>query len=152
MWRFICFSIVLLAVVGCGSKNSPSVVVTGSVTYKGKPVNGAALMLYSTKGKGESFIVPVSQDGTFRSTDVPEGEYKVVVQPAAGFTPHMPKDMDAAKLAANKSKIEEFKNQSPPTIPIPEKYKQNLTTDLKMTIAKGEQTINLELNDTPASK
>jgi hypothetical protein len=140
MWRLVLLSIGLLALVGCGSKGGAKTVVTGSVTYKGKPVNGGALILYDTKSKAESGVsVPVMQDGTYNASSLAEGEYRVVVQPSESFTPHVPKGMEG------KAKIEEMKTTA--TIAIPDKYKKLATTDLRMTVKSGEQKIDMELKD-----
>ena len=112
--------------------------------YNGKAVNGAVLNLFKTTGAGDSINIPVSQEGTFRVSDVPEGEYKVIIQPSAGFSQNI-KGWDKAKIAEYQSKIDEMK--TPATIPIPDKYKKLTSSDLKMTIVKGEQTINFELKD-----
>ncbi len=118
--------------------------MTGTITYKGKPVNGGALILYEANGKGDTISIPVSQEGTFRAGDLPLGEYKIVVQPSVGMAEHT-KGLDKGKLAQYQSKMDEMK--SPPTIPIPEKYKQRTNTTLTLTVVQGEQTKNLELTD-----
>jgi hypothetical protein len=137
----------LLFLTGCGGNKNNSGITGGSVTYKGQPVNGGSLLLFQATGAGDSFAVPLTQEGTFRAAGVPPGEYKVVIRPASG-TQGVPslKGMDPAKQAEWKDKIEAMK--SPPTIPIPSKYKQVASTDLKLTIPPdGEATANLELKD-----
>jgi Carboxypeptidase regulatory-like domain len=121
-------SIVLLLLVGCGPKGSRGGALSGTVSYKGQPINGAALTLYDTKGG--MLIVPVTQEGNFRTTDVPPGEYKVVVQSTSG---------GAARSGAQYAPT--------PTIAFPNKYKDPLKTDLKINVAEGEQKVNLELKD-----
>jgi hypothetical protein len=144
MWRFLLLSAGLLSLLGCDSKKTASATVSGTVMYNGKAVNGAVLNLFKTTGAGDSINIPVSQEGTFRVSDVPEGEYKVIIQPSAGFSQNI-KGWDKAKIAEYQSKIDEMK--TPATIPIPDKYKKLTSSDLKMTIVKGEQTINFELKD-----
>jgi hypothetical protein len=146
MRRLLSFSILILFLSGCGGKKPPSGIVTGSVTYKGQPVNGAALILYMTTGAGDTITIPVSQDGTYRATDIPMGEYIVVVQPSTGMS-GVPstKGMDKAKAAEVQAKIDAMKGT--PTIPIPDKYKKRTSSDLKMSISPGEATVNLELKD-----
>lgn len=143
MWRLAIFIPVMLALIGCGNNKTGTAVLSGTIKYKGQPVNGGSLMLYKTSGAGESITIPISQDGTFRSSDVPEGEYKAAVQPSAGFTPHMPKG--GADKAENKSKAEA--QSSPATIAIPEKYKKRTTTDLTVTVGKTDTKVDLELKD-----
>jgi hypothetical protein len=116
--------------------------VSGTITYKNQPVNGATLLLYPSAGGSSTVSIPVGQDGTFRTNDVPTGDYKIVVQPDPGNpgppTKDLPPDM--------KQKAEALK--VPPTIPIPEKYKTKEKTDLPpLSVAKGEQRLTLELKD-----
>ncbi|HEV3436760.1 MAG TPA: hypothetical protein VG122_05335 [Gemmata sp.] len=144
MWRYVLLSFGLLALLGCGSKKTTTGVVTGSITYKGQPVNGPVLVLYRNTGAGENYNIPVTQEGTFNVSNVPEGEYIVVIQPSKEMS-QTTKGLDPAKLAENKAKIEEMKTVA--TIPIPKKYKERTATDLKMTITKEDQTINFELKD-----
>ncbi len=144
MWRFVILSFSLMSLVGCGAKKDDKVIVKGTIAYKGQPVNGAGLVLYPASGNTVS--IPVTQEGTFEVLNVPEGEYIVVVQPATGNA-GVPstKGMDPAKAAEMKSKIEAMK--SVPTIPIPKKYTEQKTSDLKMTISKANPTVELVLKD-----
>jgi hypothetical protein len=144
MWRLVLLSFGILTLFGCSGGKKPNGVVSGKLTYKGNPVNGAALQLIQATGAGESYRFPTTQEGAFHISDVPAGEYKVVVQPSPGYTPNT-KGMDPAVLAENRSKMEEMK--TPGTIPIPDKYKQRTTTDLTLTVTKEDQTVNLELKD-----
>lgn len=157
MWRIITVSIVLFALMGCGSKSHSRGVIKGKITYKGQPVNGAVLHLYSTSDKDDSsdedegILVPVSQEGTFDSANIPPGEYKIVVTaseiPKEMGMPAVPKGMDPAKAAEMKAKFQQMQGEEKPTIPYPKKYKNLASTDLKCTIQKGEQQLDLELKD-----
>jgi hypothetical protein len=144
MWRFILVFLGSAALVGCGSKGEPKGSVKGTITYKSQPVNGAALMLYPKSGSARPLAV--SQEGTFEAADLPEGEYVVVVQPSTGNA-GVPstKGMDPAKAAEVQAKLDAMK--STPTIKIPTKYTGKDTTDLKLTVAQGAQTVELVLKD-----
>jgi hypothetical protein len=144
MWRFLIISVGLLVLIGCGSKREGVGIIKGTITYKGRAVNGAALMLYPSSGN--SVLIPVSQEGTFEVAGVPDGEYVVVVQPSTG-TSGVPstKGMDPAKAAEMQAKIDAMKSQ--PTIPIPKKYTQRETSDLKLTVSKGGEPVELVLKD-----
>ena len=151
MRRKIIVSIGLLLVLGCGSKPGTGGSVTGTIHYKEKPVNGVLLHFYPASGNGVDISVPVSQEGTFRSSNIPLGEYKVVVEASQGPPPgagtfQLPKD--PAKAAEMKEKLQQMKGQTPPpTIPFPKKYQSIQSTDLKCTINQGEQKLPLELKD-----
>jgi len=144
MRRIVTISIGLLLLAGCGSNRSGSGMVSGTITYNGQPVNGAALLLYPAGG-GAEILIPVTQEGEFRTSDLPPGEYKVVVQGTAGSPGPPTQGMSPQKLAEVKEKLEAMK--TPATIKFPDKYKSQATTDLKLTVIAGEQTLNLELKD-----
>ena len=145
MQRIVVLCLALFLLAGCGSSGSSKGQVKGTITYRGQPVNGCALVLYPT-GEGSSLLIPVNQEGVFQTNDVPAGDYKVVVQPAT-VNPNMPstKGMSPEKAKEVEAKLGAL--QVKPTIPIPDKYKDRLQTDLKISITKGDQTIPLELKD-----
>jgi hypothetical protein len=129
MRRIVAVAVVLLLLLGCQHRN-PRGAVGGTITYKGQPINSGALLLYPAGGKGDPLLVPVGEDGTFRTSDLPPGNYKVVVEGNSGQS-----GGSGAQYAAK------------PTIPFPKKYKDVQTTDLTMSIGTSQQTVNLELKD-----
>jgi len=149
MRRIITVSFGLVLLVGCGGSKIPTAAVSGTVTYNSEAVNGAALLLYPVaEGEGLPVTIPVAQDGTFRESDVPVGEYKVVVEPAKGnkgFTEKELAQMTPEQKAQMKKQIEDSK--IPATIKIPSKYLKKETTDLTMKVDKGTQTVPLVLKD-----
>jgi hypothetical protein len=146
MRRTVTVSLGLLLLAGCGSTAAPKGTVKGTITYKGQPVNGCALVLYPTADDANSTLIPVNQEGAFEVSDVPAGAYKVVVQPAE-TNAGMPstKGLSPQKAAEAEAKMGALKVN--PTIPIPDKYQDRLKTDLTCTIVKGDQTLKLELKD-----
>jgi hypothetical protein len=156
MIRIVILSIALLPLIGCGPKRTlRGGAVSGKITYKGQPVNGALLRFYPIPGPDpEVPPIAVKQDGTFLASTIPPGDYKIVVEPSqgpprgmGGGMPPM-QGMDPAKAAEMKQKLTQVQGEMPaPTIPFPNKYKRLDTTDLKQTIVQGEQTMDLELKD-----
>ncbi|HEY7328513.1 MAG TPA: hypothetical protein VH592_12770 [Gemmataceae bacterium] len=128
--------------------------MSGTITYNGKPVNGAILHLHPS-GEGTTGVnVPVTQEGTFNTSDIPPGEYKIVVEgkkPPAQMVEKMtkfPKNMDPAKKAAMEKSRDEVFGKEAPTIAFPNKYKKVETSDLKCTISQGKkENLSLELKD-----
>lgn len=147
MRRIVTVSLVALLLAGCGPKGKKTGVVTGKITYKGQPVNGAALMLYPASGGDTSVMtVPVTQEGEFRISDVAPGEYKVVVQGSPGsqqVDPRLLKSAPPEKQAEMKEKLSHM--NTPATIKFPDKYKNLKTTDLKVTVGDKTESKNLEL-------
>ena len=147
MRRILVVSVGLLLLLGCSSKRNKGGVVRGKVTYKGQVLNGGAIMLHPVSGQGEPFNIPVALEGTFSSSDVPPGQYKVVV---AGNSAKPPFSLEGIKDPAARAKAKEkldAMNLPPPTIPFPDKYKDPNTTPETWTIEKGDQTKDLELKD-----
>jgi hypothetical protein len=122
--------------VGCGGKRPGA--VSGKITYKGQPVNDAALRLYPSGGAVTNPItIPVTSQGAFRITDVPPGEYKVVVEGSEGGASEASlRNIPREKLAEVKAMLEPMKSRA--TIPFPKKYKSPQTTDLKCTIGEKD--------------
>jgi hypothetical protein len=153
MKRAIFVSIALVLLVGCGTKRNPNGSISGTITYKGKPVNGAILHLHPPVGEGNIVNVPVTQEGTFNGNDIPPGEYKITVEgtkppPDLQKMTQAPKDMDPAKQAEMEKKFQQVFGKEAPTISFPEKYKKVNGTDLKCTITQGKkENLTLELKD-----
>ncbi|HTU93334.1 MAG TPA: carboxypeptidase-like regulatory domain-containing protein [Gemmataceae bacterium] len=151
MKRIILLAIGLVLLTGCGSKRNTGGTVSGTIRYKGQPVNGATLHLLPASGKDRLDIpIPVTQEGTFRGTNIPPGEYKIFVEaaklpPQAAKGPKIPKNMSPGKAEELKKKYQQAYGNSIPTIAYPDKYKNARTTDLKCTINEGEQNLDLDL-------
>lgn len=129
--------------------------ISGTITYKGQPVNGALLRFHATGKEQELPAIAVDQQGKFTAV-IPPGEYTIVVEPSqgppkgagAGGMGPMPKSKDSARDEEMKRKLAGIQGSMPTaTIPFPNKYKKMNTTDLKATIVKGDNTLTLELKD-----
>ena len=145
MKRVVALLLGLLVAAGCGGKRET---VTGKVTYRGQSVGNVALHLYPIDGKGPDLTVPVTQDGTFRTTGVTPGEYKVVVSPPAGddMAAKM-KNMRGPKTEEARKILEQNKSENKTTVSFPQKYQNIVTSDLKCTVSGGQQEINLDMKD-----
>lgn len=80
-WRRLGILPLLIVIVGCGTGGSGTV-VSGKVTHKGDPVNAELVFI---DGKSKEYKAPVMPDGSYSISDLPLGEYKVVVK--AGLAP-----------------------------------------------------------------
>jgi hypothetical protein len=140
---------IAVVVAGCTSKAKYGV-VSGKITYKNQPVNNSALLLYPAVGADPplTITVPVDAEGNFKITDVPPGDYKVVVKGTKGAG-EAPK-MDFSKLPPEKAaeaKEKLAKMNTPPTIKFPTKYEELKTTKLTCKITESDDTMNLVLED-----
>lgn len=151
MRRIIIVSIGFLLLMGCGSKHGRGGNVSGTIHYKGKPVNGAVLHFHpvsseekaDSAGKSVEYVVPVTQEGKFESSDIPPGEYKVVVE--ATQIPPQAQNMPVPDDPEMKKKFQQMQGEQASTIAFPDKYKTITSTDLKCTIKLGRQQLPLEL-------
>jgi hypothetical protein len=115
--------LVAAALSGCsrGPKTYP---VSGQVLLHGKPVAGAAVLLFREKG-GRPPEAVTDAKGMFRFT-APAGEYTVVINASEG------------------SPSQSVMDPPPETLPpvrwiIPEKYSRPDTSDLKVTVPSGNE-------------
>ncbi len=83
---FLALVAIMFAVLGCGQRKSfdgPTVdAFNGKVVHEGKPVNFPAdekVQLKMVHEKGESFGVPLQQDGTFKIGWMPIGKYSAIL-------------------------------------------------------------------------
>ncbi|MDB5391796.1 MAG: hypothetical protein JWM11_7442 [Planctomycetaceae bacterium] len=146
----ICCLALIFNSMGCGGSGLPETVsVTGTVSYQGKLVEGAQVVLNNNDPAGKSaagvtdaqgkFSVQTYLDPTHQATGAIPGQYKVTV----------------SKLEKNTLSSEEMmKNAASGTKPavpkqlLPEKYSSLATTDLPAEVKKGNTApLTLELKD-----
>jgi hemoglobin len=117
-------------------KDASEASLSGHVTYKGKPLPAGIVSLVAPGGK--AFTAPLQEDGTYQMKAVPVGEYVVVVDtasvkpavkgPPAGKLPNPPPGGPA-----------------PVYVPIPRQYAQPETSPLRVSVRKGANNFDLEL-------
>jgi Carboxypeptidase regulatory-like domain len=84
MRTYLLLSIVALAFSGCGGESSPPVAVSGKVSMKGKPIEGAVVTFHAS-AQGRSASGKTAADGTFKLTTnktddgAKPGEYTVTI-------------------------------------------------------------------------
>jgi len=83
----VCLALAVL--VGCGGGGSTKATIRGKVAYKGAPVTGGTLTLYSASGS--PYPLSIKPDGTFSVSDVPVGDMRVGIdtwnEPVAKVSP-----------------------------------------------------------------
>lgn len=142
-----------LTVVGCGESKPSTYPVTGVVTFKGQPVEGATVGFTSTDPEIQPAIGVTDAQGKYTLTTFEKddgalpGEFKVRVTkydrnptPAAMNTSgvdieEMPDDYEP----------EAMREEPPPKHLLPEKYSMPHSTPLKTTVQAGENSYDIDL-------
>lgn len=121
-----------LGVVGCGGGSSRSEgTIAGTVTSAGQPVT-AGRVVFSSQAAGASGMANLEADGSFRvEGTLPVGDYKVyLTPPGLGDAPP----------------AEPGQETSPPELTgVPQKYQNEATTDLTVTVEAGTNRFELDL-------
>ncbi len=146
--RMLVGVLLLIGLVGCSGNSKRSGTITGKITYKGQPVNNAALLMYpaGTTKEGDAITIPVTAEGEFIIQELNPGEYHIVVQGAEGNS----QEADLSKIPENKREEVKKKLEAmrpPTTIKFPDKYKKLKTTTLKIEVNNKDRKEDLELKD-----
>ena len=131
---------VIFAVVGCGPSKGT---VSGTVTFKGKPVTSGSVSLFGSDNI--QYSSQISPDGTYSIPDVPGGPAKFLV-----VSPN-PNDAARQRVRTGGGPLDgPAGGGATPVVPksswveIPETYGDPATSGLTGTV-NGPTTINLEL-------
>jgi hypothetical protein len=133
---------------GCGKGMGE---VSGTVTYKKKPVPMGNVQFLGSDGK--TYIGEIQSDGTY-NVRVPSGEAKVAISAVddSKMVEMAKKFAEEGKGAGEKKKIEIKKERRPRPRNlsfslIPERYNEWGTSGLTMTVKRGKNTKDFELTD-----
>lgn len=119
----------MLGAIGCGS-SGPDVelaTVKGNVTLNGEKVTAGNVVFFNTNGFNES--VPITAEGTY-TVQAALGETEVFINHREPDI--MPPDGRPGMPMPGKSLV-------------PEMYANGATSGLKLTVAPGENTFNIEM-------
>ena len=145
-------SLLIVCAVGCSSASGPprpkTVKVTGTVTYKGLPVDGA-IVSFLGDGTIPAAIGRTDAKGRFELTTVESGDGAVPGNHQVTVT-----KVVAKKAGAAKESMEDAAKRSPeaqdeaPLSLIPERYAQASSTDIKLEVKpSGTNDFPIELKD-----
>jgi hypothetical protein len=120
------------------------------VTYNGTSLTGGKIILHPVKG-GPDFPITITNEGTFSSSGVPEGEMQVSIEteflkgkrgPVYDMSkgPKPPPGVEVNVPEGDQSK-------QPTYMKIPSKYADAKKSGLTWTITKGNNDKNFELTD-----
>lgn len=131
----------VLALSGCG----PSVgSVSGTVTYKGKPLASGKVTFVASDQKVKTS--PIGTDGSYSIDKVTVGPAKIAVDPPIPPAPMMPPGMKM-----DPSKMDAPAASAPPPPPksqepsFPQQYQDPEKSGLTHTVISGKQQHNIEL-------
>jgi hypothetical protein len=132
----VCVSVALFSLVaqGCG-KSSGGVVVSGKVTYSGRPVQAGYVTFVPADGKGPSVGGPI-QNGEYKIAAVPPGEKIVTI--TGGGEIQFPKTSDEMEQLTAKGNSIAAPVQIPPDA---KGNKQRITVS-----SESSQTIDFVLD------
>jgi len=132
---FSCLKLILvgsltLNLAGCGKNQVVTGTVSGSVAAEGKPVTGGQVVLSSSE-LGVNQAAKLSPEGTFQmTTPIPVGKYVVYLLP--------PDQGDVPPGLPSEQPVNPLQN-------VPKKYQDERTSDLSMTVEKGENNATFDL-------
>ena len=167
---FLCV-VVGAVVVGCqkGNPNAPAK-ISGRVSYKGSSVTCGSVILTAKDG-GSSVGLAIAADGTYTGSDLPIGEMIVTIETESANPDRKTPDYKGGSSiplggagggggmyggkgvggGMQQKKGAEFSPGQPTAagayMKIPSKYADPKTSGLTVTLERGSQTKNFDLND-----
>ena len=166
IFAVIFLALFVLVQIGCSNPDSKYMKVDGTITYKGAPVDGATVIFYPVSSEGETASGITDAGGRYTVTSpqavsggsgVLPGDYIVTVVKREAAPP----DPDQVAFEKNEIDYDELQRRlsakanapgaaraAAPKDLLPAKYKQQGTSDLKVTVAAGKvSTHNFTLED-----
>ncbi|MCA9165571.1 MAG: hypothetical protein KDA62_21425 [Planctomycetales bacterium] len=139
-------ALLLMAVVtGCSSRREPEIIethpITGTVTYRGKPLANILVIFHPAKGQGRPGASRTDANGHFpcptthrESDGVIPGQHTVTI---ANLQPTVADSAVATSSTGG----------STPQVKFPAKYEEVATSPLKVDVAQPDQVVEFELKD-----
>jgi hypothetical protein len=119
----------MLVIAGCGGGKKPSGSVSGTVSYKGKPVTDGFINFLDSS-RGTAAQGKVDSKGAFTlEGDIEVGTYKVYLQPP------LPEQLPPGKVSAR------------PKYDIPPKFQDPAQTTVTQEVKQGPNTFTIEFKD-----
>lgn len=142
----------LVVLAGCGPStpsNRPKTnVVTGKVTYKGAPVEGATVSFIPTDPKGKGAVASTDASGQYKLTTFGGGGEGAV---AGSYRVTIAKTTTKSKLTEKQE--QEYMAKGMPMPPpevkdeLPVKYKQDASSGLTADVKEGGGSFDFDLKD-----
>ncbi|HEY7328806.1 MAG TPA: carboxypeptidase-like regulatory domain-containing protein [Gemmataceae bacterium] len=132
----------LIFLCGCaGGKSSSGATLSGKVTYKGEPLTGGTITVRSADGDKQLPGI-ISPDGTYIISGASPGEMTVMIETESikgktGVSYKAPPGQTAPDMGV---KLEKY-------VKIPKSYGDPNTTPFRVTLKKGSQKKDFDLNE-----
>jgi len=149
--------LLFLLALGCGGSKGLGSSVSGKVTYNNQPVTAGMIYFYPAEGAASQ--VGILSDGTYTFTDLPPGDYTVVVDTeSANQNRNMPTyggnrggggDAKGGQKPApgGMSPRPEGAGGGGAYVKIPDKFAKKESSTLKTTVGKGKNTYDVTMAD-----
>ena len=155
--RVLLLVAVVVGLAGCSADGLSTVPVSGKVTYKGQPVEGADVIFHSQAEEGRNGSGRTDAEGKFQLSTyvrpdyqpagVVAGEYKVTVTKLQSSGQSMsPEDMMKKMQASGGAGMRKAAIEPPKGV-LPAKYADVKTSDLKATVSTETAELTFELTD-----
>jgi hypothetical protein len=124
----------ITASTGCsgGHNEGPTSTVSGKVLVGGRAVTTGQINFFS-ESQQQSGVGIINPDGTYTVTNAPTGKDKVTISVPT-----------STKAAAPKSLISK---SGPTPVAVPDRYRNAATTEIRVDVAPGKQTVDIALKD-----
>jgi hypothetical protein len=141
---------ITVGMAGCGPSGGAAGVVSGKVTYNGTPLTGGTITLHPAKG-GPDIPISITNEGTFTSSGVPDGEMQVSIETESLKNKHV--QYDTSKMRPGVKPPGDIQlpdvdmSKQPTYMKIPPKYASVKSSGLTWTITKGDNKQDFNLTD-----
>jgi hypothetical protein len=125
---------------GCSNNGRERATVSGTVSYKGKPLPAGKVSFWGPNDQVASALI--GEDGSYEATDVPVGLVKVAVSTPPPPPPEIEKAAKEGKRRFGKGKLI---TAAVNIIVIPVKYSDPAKSGLSLTVTEGSQPFSIEL-------
>jgi hypothetical protein len=150
---FLCVGLWFVGIAGCGPRTRLEGLasVEGTVTFRGKPVEGASVVFVPAVAGKRAAVGTTDATGRFRLTTKDPGDgalpgaYAIAVSKTEASG-----GLSAAEAEQWSRNRENFGKYPPPpkiTEHLPEKYKAANTSGFQATVTGGRNTVNLALEE-----
>jgi hypothetical protein len=128
---------------GCGRPGKTGV-VSGKVTYKGRPVTGG-MIKFIPAGNGPPALGPLNSDGTFSFGGVPFGPMQIGID-TESVRNAARADYTRTGKAPPGTQLRESAGGHAVYVPLPKKYADPKTSGLTWDVQRGNLTMDFDLN------